>query len=116
MNEILQNLLVATLLAILPIITQTITKYLKGLSNDKYIRHATDIVIAVVCATSQTIVDDLKRDGEFTREAQKMVFLDAKAQILNMLNEKSKIVLKELYGDLDAWIETQIESVVKGLK
>lgn len=116
MNEILQNLLVATLLAILPIITQTITKYLKSLSNEKYIKHATDIIIAVVSAMSQTIVDDLKQNGEFTREAQKMVFQDAKSQILNMLNEKSKIILKELYGDLDAWIETQIESAVKGLK
>lgn len=71
LNQLLQNILVATLLAVLPIVTQALTKYLKGLSNDKYVNYATDIIISVVTVTSQKIVDDLKKDGKFNIAAQK---------------------------------------------
>lgn len=69
-----------------------------------------------VLTVSQTYVDTLRQHGAFTKEAQDEAYSRAKAYVLKLLNTKAKDLLLELYGDLDIWLETMIESTVNSLK
>ena len=80
---------------------------------DKYLDDISDIIEQVVLAVSQTYVDTLKSKNAFTEEKQVEAFNKAKSQILLLLTEESKNVIKEVYGDLDSWLDTRIEAEVK---
>ena len=127
MNQALQNILIAILLAAIPVITKELSDFLKTkaeetknqnklLELNKYIDYATAIVLDVVNSISQTIVDGLKKEGKFTKEKQKEVFEKAKQEILSILTEETKIILSLVYGDLDKWLENKIEATVKAEK
>lgn len=124
MSETMQTILTAILVAAVPIITNELVKFLKQQAQaikdknkqerlNKYIDRATKVITDVVMAISQTTVDTLKQQGAFTRGKQQEAFNKAKMEILELLTQESKEALKEAYGDLDAWIESQIEASVK---
>ena len=124
MNETIQTILTAILVAAVPVITSELVKFLKQQAQaikdknkqeglNKYIDRATKVITDVVTAISQTTVDTLKQQGAFTKEKQKEAFNKAKKEILELLTKESKEALKEAYGDLDAWIKSQIEANVK---
>ena len=77
---------------------------------------AAEIVLKAVTTVSQTYVDTLKQHGSFTADAQREAFERAKAYVLTLLNTEAKDLLTEIYGNLDVWLETMIESTVNGLK
>lgn len=127
MNEIIQTILTAILIAAIPVITSEFVKFLKvqvqGIKEktkqeklNKYIDRATKVITDVVEAISQTTVDTLKKQGAFDKEKQKEAFNKAKTEILEILTEESKEALKEAYGDLDIWLQSQIEANVKRTK
>lgn len=127
MGQALQNILIAILLAAIPVITKELSDFLKAKSEEaknqnklkelnKYIDYAADIVIDVVNSVSQTMVDNLKKEGEFTKEKQKEAFEKAKQEILSILTEESKVILSAAYGDLDKWLDNKIEATVKAEK
>lgn len=127
MNQALQNILIAILLAAIPIITKELSDFLKTKSEEaknqnkltelnKYIDYATGIVLDVVNSISQTVVDGLKKEGAFTKEKQEEAFQKAKEEILSILTEESKIILAAAYGDLDKWLNAKIEATVKAEK
>jgi vacuolar-type H+-ATPase subunit H len=74
--------------------------------------HATDLIETVVLEIEQTIVSSLKKDGKFTKEAQKEVLMLAKSRIMRLLPANMRTTLKVLYDDLDLWITEKIESIV----
>lgn len=124
MNETIQTILTAILVAAVPVITSELVKFLKQQAQaikgknkqewlNKYIDRATKVITDVVTAISQTTVDTLKQQGAFTKEKQQEAFNKAKTEIMELLTQESKEALKEAYGDLDAWIESQIEANVK---
>lgn len=124
MNETIQTILTAILVAAVPVITSELVKFLKQQAQaikdknkqeglNKYIDRATKVITDVVTAISQTTVDTLKQQGAFTKEKQKEAFNKAKKEIMELLTQESKEALKEAYGDLDKWIESQIEANVK---
>lgn len=78
-----------------------------------YIQEANEIVLQAVETLFQTYVDDLKKKGQFTKEAQLEAFNMAKDITLKLLSAEAKAVLIELYGDIDLWIKTKIEQTVK---
>lgn len=80
---------------------------------NKYLDDISDIIQQVVLAVSQTYVDTLKSKNAFTEEKQVEAFNKAKSQILLLLTEESKDIIKEVYGDLDSWLDTRIEAEVK---
>ena len=80
---------------------------------NKYLDDISDIIQQVVLAVSQTYVDTLKSKNAFTEERQVEAFNKAKSQILLLLTEESKDIIKEVYGDLDSWLDTRIEAEVK---
>lgn len=81
-----------------------------------YIQIAQDIIISCVQATNQTLVDTLKSKGVFTKEEWGKAFAQTKDNILTILNDYQKEVLGQIFNDLDAWIDVQIEAAVKELK
>jgi hypothetical protein len=72
-----------------------------------------DLVRDSVLYVSQTFVDQLKKDGKFDEVAQKESFERALKRIKDNLTEESTKLLTELYGDIDKWLGTQIESIVR---
>jgi hypothetical protein len=127
MKQELQTVLVQLLIAILPILSAFIIRLLNLKSNeikqltknsklDKYIDYAADIIKKSVIAVNQTFVEKLKEQGAFTQEKQKEAFELAKKKILSMLNEDSKKVLASIYGDLNTFLDSQIEATVNNLK
>lgn len=75
-----------------------------------------DLIISVVNSTSQTYVDNLKKDGVFTAEAQAEAFNITKNTILSLIDEESKELLATFYTDVDSWLNIQIESAVRQSK
>ena len=83
---------------------------------DKYVDYAADIIKKSVIAVNQTFVDKLKEQNAFTSEKQKEAFELAKKKILSMLNEDAKKVLASIYGDLNTFLDSQIEATVNSIK
>ena len=97
-----------------------IVNYLKDrLSSEianKYLELAGKTVTDCVMATNQTYVDSLKNNGAFDKEAWTTAFEKSKNKIFKLLSEAQKEVIVEIYGDLETWVNTQIECKVKELK
>ena len=126
-NELLLDLLFGVITVALPVVVAVLCKYLGqlfdkiGIEIDHLvvkntINQVLELILKVVQSTSQTYVDSLKASGEFNEEAQKKAFNDTKETILALLNEESKEIIQTLYGDIEAWLNVQIESAVKELK
>ena len=78
----------------------------------KYINMLTSTITSCVIATNQTYVESLKKQGKFDVEAQKTAFSMTLAAVQDLLSVEAKEYLSEIYGDLDAYITTQIEAAV----
>lgn len=126
-STVLNGLFKAVLTVAIPIISA----YLVGLIENKskavqsstgsaiikdLVASAEKIVTDAVTATNQTLVDDLKKNGKFDEAAAKAAFEQTKAAILKILPEDTKNALATLYGDVDAWLTSKIESTVKNVK
>lgn len=126
-STVLNELFKAVLTVAIPIISA----YLVGLIENKskavqsstgsaiikdLVASAEKIVTDAVTATNQTLVDGLKKDGKFDEAAAKQAFEQTKATILKILPEDTKNALATLYGDVDAWLTSKIESTVKTVK
>lgn len=124
MNEILLNILSVIVTAIiLPLISMVGGKLINWLSakikNEKagiLIGTATEIVINAVKSVFQTYVDSLKKEGKFDKESQLVALNKAKEVAISQMTEDVKEFIRENYGDLDAWLNTQIEATIDTLK
>ena len=77
---------------------------------------ASEIVLSAVKSVFQTYVDSLKKSGDFDAEAQKTALNKATVIIKSQLDTELIDYIKKNYGDLDAWISTQVESTIDTLK
>lgn len=97
-----------------------LTALIKGkIGNEtlaRYLSGAVGIVDNAVKATYQTYVQSLKEAGEFDKDAQLAALEKAKYAALAQLSEDAKEYIRQLYGDVDKWLETQIESRLYELK
>ena len=57
-------------------------------------------------------MDALKKHGIFDKEAQLEALRKSKDKALSLLSASAKDVLTEVYGNLDAYLETKIEAEV----
>ena len=79
-------------------------------------KRAAEIIADAVKATFQTYVDTLKKTGGFTPEAQKNALTMAKQTALAAMSDGVKQFIKDTYGDVNAWLNTQIEAKVCDMK
>lgn len=80
---------------------------------NKYIDNAQDAIARVVLTLSQTVVDGLKKNNSFTKEAQEEVKQQAIDMAKKMITEEAKNAIIQVYGDFDVFLNSCIESMVK---
>ena len=78
----------------------------------KYTNLLAEIIKACVVSTNQTYVEVLKAENRFDITAQKTAFTKTYTNVMNILSSEAKVVLTEAYGDLSAYITSQIEAEV----
>lgn len=125
--EFLKDILYIVITAAVPLLTTYICKFLyekwtegkANIKNDKIsntLDHVVSMVLNCVETTNQTFVDELKKNGEFTKEAAAEAFLMSKTMAIQMLSEDAAEIIVEVYGDIDVYLDTLIETTVKNLK
>lgn len=125
--DVLANLCYAVVTAVVPILSYYITKFLRAKFEkmmsekdsqyfDRTMYEIFNLIETVVNSTTQTYVDALKSEGKFTKESQVEALNKTKGTVLSLLSTESKELIATLYGDIDKWIEVQIESTIKKLK
>ena len=88
----------------------------KNEKDDKYIDRITEIVTLCVITTSQTYVDSLKKLGQFDQNAQVEAFNKTKDAVTSMLNDELKDFIVDTFGDLNEYLNSQIEATVSCTK
>ncbi|MCX7842803.1 MAG: ribosomal-processing cysteine protease Prp, partial [Clostridia bacterium] len=83
---------------------------------NKYLDIAEDAVCTAVTAVSQTYVNALKNNSQFDQTAQQAAFKMAKDKALVIMGTATQDVLKDLYNDFDAWLDSKIEYYVNTSK
>ena len=125
--EIVKDLLYILITAAVPVLTTYVCKFLytkwtesKVKINNEKVSTTLDSVIKMVLdvveATNQKYVDELKKHGEFTKEAAAEAFKISKDTALSMLSNEAAEIIVDVYGDLDIYLNTLIEATVKQLK
>ena len=122
--EILQQIFELCVVPLLGILTTYLVKLIRKKNEEldakvskevskKYIDMLADTITDCVVSTNQTYVDALKAANAFDKEAQKKAFELTYNKIMNVLTEDAKEYLTTIYGDLEIYITTKIESEVK---
>ena len=125
--EILQQIFELCVIPLLGILTTYLVKLIRKKNEEldakvskevskKYIDMLADTITDCVISTNQTYVDALKEANAFDKEAQKKAFELTYNKIMNVLTEDAKEYLTTIYGDLEIYITTKIESEVKTYK
>ena len=125
--EILQQIFELCVIPLLGILTTYLVKLIRKKNKEldekvskevsrKYIDMLADTITDCVVSTNQTYVDALKAANAFDKEAQKKAFELTYNKIMNVLTEDAKEYLTTVYGDLEIYITTKIESEVKTYK
>lgn len=124
MNEILLNVLSCIVTAVvIPLITLLGSKLIKWISSkienekaEKCLTDATTVVLDAVKCVFQTYVDTLKKEGSFDKDAQLTALNKSKDIVLAQLSNDVKDYIETHFGDVDAWVTTQIEASINTLK
>lgn len=127
MNEFLSNLLIAVLVAAVPVLTAHGINLIKSaaeraaantddIKKQGYIKEIADAITDAVAATSQTFVDALKRAGSFTQEKWKEAADKALTACLASISPAAKSFVETTYGDIEAYLKPKIEAEVRKQK
>jgi hypothetical protein len=85
-------------------------------SFHKYVDLAEDAVATAVISVHQTFVSTLKANGGWNEQSKALAFEMAKKKALAIMGDNARTVLQEAYGDIDAWLDDKIETVVSTTK
>ena len=124
MNEILINIISVVVTSIvLPLLSIAGAKLVQlinsKINNNKaanFLSTATTIIINAVRSVFQTYVEALKKEDKFDEASQKLALLKARDIALNQMTDDVKNYIASTYGDLDTWINTNIEATINILK
>ena len=127
MKALLLDLLLAVITAAVPVLTTYAVGYInkakeRAIANTEdtkrqgYIKEIADAISDAVSATSQTYVDALKKNGEFTVEVQKQAAQMALAACIASLTPAAKEFIEQAYGDLSGYLANKIEAEVRSQK
>lgn len=89
------------------------------IKNDKIraaVTNVRDIITAAVAETSQTFVDDLKKNGKFSPEDHAKAFEKTLEAVKKQLTAEATAAINAVTNDVDAWIAAEIEKAVKDSK
>lgn len=125
--ELLNQIFQVCIVPLLTVLTTYLVKYIETKRDEiiteknntlaeKYIKMLSDTITDCVKATNQTYVDSLKDKNAFTKEAQEEAFKKTSDAVMLILSQEAKDYLSTIYGDLNQYIITQIESSVNANK
>ena len=108
---------------VVPVATSVLTyyaqKYFNQLIDDNVndeleatLEKGFQILMDSVNYVQQTYVDSLKNQEKFTAEAQKEAFELAKKRAIELMNQHTQDAITHIYGNLDTYIDTMIESII----
>lgn len=97
-------------------LTRLINSKIKDANAKEMLSSAVTTVSDVVKQVYQTYVEALKGQNAFTAEAQKEALAKALETIEAVLPEKVKAYLTNNFGNMEAWLTTQIEAAIYSLK
>lgn len=121
--KLLQEIFTVCIIPLLGILTKYLVSYINAQKDiikeqntneiaNKYIDLLAQTIETCVIATNQTYVESLKKKNAFTREAQQEAFKMTKEAVLTILSSEAEKYLTEVYGDLDTYINNQIQAFV----
>lgn len=88
--------------------------------NNELVTKYTDLIeqtiIDCVTATNQTYVEALKKEGAFTKEAQREAFSRTLNNVMSILTEDCYEYLATITSDVDKYIANKIEAEVNFAK
>lgn len=122
--EILFKLIILPIIPLLVVYLKTLieakTEELKTKTDneiiDKYLDMANDILLRAVTETTQVYVNECKKTGSFTKDAQVKALEMTKTRFEEIASEEVKNIIKEITGDYEAWINASIETLVNQSK
>ena len=97
-------------------LTRLINSKIKDANAKEMLSSAVTTVSDVVKQVYQTYVEALKGQNAVTAEAQKEALAKALETIEAVLPEKVKAYLTDNFGNMEAWLTTQIEAAIYSLK
>lgn len=127
MKEFVLELLQAVATAAVPICAAYLVQFLRrkskqigaqtdSLTTKKMLDEVTVAVTTAVTYVSQTYVDELKKNGTFTRENQKVAMNLAVDQTKKLLTAEAKSFLSKTYGRLNDYLVSRAEAEVRRQK
>ncbi|MGL4453662.1 MAG: phage holin, LLH family [Sarcina sp.] len=122
-NQILSDLYQFIVLPILPVIGLLLAifirkgiDYLQTKIDNDYVNmqidKIEDITVKAVLIVQQVYTEELKKQGKFDVEAQKLAVRMAIEKVDEMLDEDGKKFLESIYGDYTKYLEYLIESII----
>lgn len=97
------------------LINTKIKELKKQSDNDlekKYLDMLNNTITDCVLATNQTYVNELKKQGKFDLDAQKIAFQKTYENVMALLTDEAKKYLTEALGDLQTYVNNKIEAEV----
>lgn len=127
LKDALIEILIAVIGVVIPIISNYLVKYLKSKTSaakeqaktaaeNRVLYQVDEAVEDAVTYVSQTMVDSLKADGKFDKDAQRQAFQTALSNTLNALSGDARKFLFNTYEDVTSVLTTKIEAAVKRSK
>lgn len=121
--EFLMELLKIVIMIVVPVATSVLTYYAQKYFNQLIDENVNDEMEAILTKgfqilmdsvnyVQQTYVDSLKKQDKFTAEAQKEAFELAKKRAIELMNQHTQDAIIHIYGNLDTYIDTMIESII----
>ena len=122
----LEMALLTILLPLLPLVAKYFTMWVNiqitklqkeaevaGLSELKFYLDEVDKTIQTAVSTvNQVFVEDLKENGLFTNDRHLEAFNQAKAIVLSLLTDESRIMLEKVHTDYLIYIDNKIQELV----
>ena len=126
-NEIIRTVVEALLIPIMTILSAYIVQLLKvkisTLSDTQFKNYLSasldelnQAINTAVGKVAQTYVDSLKDKEVFTVEAQKEAYQKTMDAVMAILSDEEKTYLTNTFGDLETYLQTQIEATVSANK
>lgn len=113
-NDVLINVVdlafKAVLTLVLPWAVSLISHKIKNERAKRLIAKGEDFVMKSIQMVQQTFVDSLKKEGKFDADAQREAYKLCYERWFAMASDEVKAAILEEVGDLDAWLNTMIES------
>lgn len=126
-NGLLNDIVYALVVVILPILTKYIVSALKEFVDSKrtitqgdvindYIDNAERIVENIVVALNQTIVDTAKKNNTWNENTAEEVKNAAIETATKLIADNAKLAISTTYNSFSQWLDIQIEKTVNDKK